>query len=290
MSDQLAMMDAANHYWNIVKEIPSDDLLSYRPRALTPVSYGRTYDSKTRTFSEREWPSRDELVKLYSWSIPSPVVLRFILSHLDGRAIVEMGAGTGYWASLLSLGGARVDAFDQAPPDQGGNWYHSEHEEYYDFITQADVDEHNRRLQPLIDSAAQLAKLTAETDNPFPIMAPPEPPCVGDQVRRLRPVETDHREIFFPVAKGSVEVLDRFPDHVLMISWPPHDSPFARDALAAYRGDTFIYIGEGIGGCTADDDFFALLEDEWEEVAGLFAEFVSWSGINDAITIYRRKS
>ncbi|MFI5889974.1 hypothetical protein ACIA5D_07610 [Actinoplanes sp. NPDC051513] len=64
---------------------------------------------------------RRELASLYSWAIPSPAALGLIGSH---GPLVEVGAGTGYWASLLSAAGADVVATDIAPPGQAGNAYH----------------------------------------------------------------------------------------------------------------------------------------------------------------------
>ncbi len=49
-------------------------------------------------------------------------------------------------------------------------------------------------------------------------------------------------------------------DHTLLMSWPPYDNELAYKALNRYKGDIFIYIGEGRGGCNAEDKFFDLLK------------------------------
>lgn len=57
---------------------------------------------------------RDVLVNKYAWSITSPKTLRFIVDHLtEPRQIVEIGAGSGYWAWMLSQHGVNVRAFDR---------------------------------------------------------------------------------------------------------------------------------------------------------------------------------
>ena len=50
----------------------------------------------------------------------------------------------------------------------------------------------------------------------------------------------------------------------------PDPGPMAWRTLEAWKGmgpdcDTFVYVGEGRGGCNADDDLFDELEgEEWE--------------------------
>jgi hypothetical protein len=94
-------------------------------------------------------------------------------------------------------------------------------------------------------------------------------------------------ETYVPVLQAdAVEAVTMMhPDRTLLLSWPPMDSSGFK-ALAAYPGNRLIYIGEGWGGCTADDDFFKTLESEWDEVAFHFP--VQFSGIHDHITVYDR--
>jgi hypothetical protein len=61
----------------------------------------------------------------------------------------------------------------------------------------------------------------------------------------------------------------------------------ARSALSGYLeegGRTLAFIGEGEGGCTADDEFFRLLE-TGEEVESI--PLPQWDGLHDHLTIYR---
>jgi hypothetical protein len=62
------------------------------------------------------------LAKRYSYVCPEPHVLELLTSL---GPLVEMGAGTGYWAYKLRGAGADVIAFDQAPLDgDRANRYH----------------------------------------------------------------------------------------------------------------------------------------------------------------------
>lgn len=56
---------------------------------------------------------RDVLVRQYAWAIPSTAAIRLIARF---SPIVEVGAGTGYWAYLLGLAGADVVAYDAYGP------------------------------------------------------------------------------------------------------------------------------------------------------------------------------
>jgi hypothetical protein len=77
------------------------------------------------------------------------------------------------------------------------------------------------------------------------------------------------------------------PDRAMLLCWPSYDEPWAAWSLAAYKGDQLFYIGEGPGGCCADDEFFSLLDAEWEE-AGDCPAHVSYAGIHCYLTEYRR--
>ena len=56
----------------------------------------------------------DALKRVFSFAVPNPEALDAIAA-LDAP-VVEMGAGTGYWAALLQQRGVRVTAMDARPP------------------------------------------------------------------------------------------------------------------------------------------------------------------------------
>lgn len=66
------------------------------------------------------YSKRNELVKQYAWAIPNDEAIAAIAKH---SPIVEVGAGTGYWAMLIAEVGGKVDAYDKAPPTLKENPY-----------------------------------------------------------------------------------------------------------------------------------------------------------------------
>lgn len=57
-----------------------------------------------------------KLATRYAWSIISPGDVAWLVEQLNGRAVVEVGAGTGYWAWQLEQAGVDVAAYDPHPP------------------------------------------------------------------------------------------------------------------------------------------------------------------------------
>ena len=57
------------------------------------------------------------LRRLYSWGLPSDAALACIARCAGATGVVEVGAGTGYWARVLSRRGVDVRAYDAAPVD-----------------------------------------------------------------------------------------------------------------------------------------------------------------------------
>ena len=68
------------------------------------------------------YTQRSDLVVKYSWAIPNERVIRRIAEFTP---ILEMGAGSGYWAYLLSQAGAEVFAYDNLirNPHIIGKWF-----------------------------------------------------------------------------------------------------------------------------------------------------------------------
>jgi hypothetical protein len=93
---------------------------------------------------------------------------------------------------------------------------------------------------------------------------------------------------YFPLNRSdTIRAVKDHPGRALMLCWPNYSHPWAAQALTAYKGDLLIYIGEGEGGCCADDDFFELLDRNWVE-AGASPHHVTWWGIHCRMTAYRR--
>lgn len=104
----------ANPYWDEVKSLLTPSLSDVEPWS---PEYIRRLDQQIHS-----WTHRDTYVRKYAWGIPDPASLAFVAEHLGAKAI-EIGAGTGYWASLLAQSGVDILAYDDAPPDRIANYY-----------------------------------------------------------------------------------------------------------------------------------------------------------------------
>lgn len=99
-----------NPYWEIVRAIPGDpgwmDIMRrWEPAYVHP---------------SQRWA----LCRRYSWAIPDPAACAYVAGQAGPGGIVEIGAGTGYWAWQLTQRGVSVAAYDIAPPDRADNLYH----------------------------------------------------------------------------------------------------------------------------------------------------------------------
>jgi hypothetical protein len=92
------------------------------------------YDKRTDAYEFNDHPTitdiynnttiREPFTTKFSWAVPTPEALSAIAEFAKGEGIVEIGAGTGYWASLLQQGGVSVDPYDRTPVETGENTYH----------------------------------------------------------------------------------------------------------------------------------------------------------------------
>lgn len=206
-----------NPLWEIVRNLPLDPhmrLLGDSRHAIEVDGFPAIREGAGRN---RYPVGRVRLCKSYAWAIPTPGDITWLKAQLDGRSIVEIGAGTGYWAWQLSQAQIDVHAYDLTP---GGNRFCGEVE-------------------------------------------------------------------YHPVLKGGPEAAAAYATRALMLCWPPYESAMAAEALKAYAGDLVISIGEPEGGCTGDDEYFALLGKEFEEI-GDSPSHVTYSGIHCWVTAYRR--
>ena len=83
------------------------------------------------------------------------------------------------------------------------------------------------------------------------------------------------------------QAIEKYQDaNVLMILWPSYNDDFAVNALRNFTGNKIVFIGEGQGGCTADDDFYDELSENWEDCNGI--SLPNWEGIHDYCSFYQR--
>jgi hypothetical protein len=67
-------------------------------------------------------PRRQELSRVFSWALASRTALDWIDGCLDGRPLLEVGAGSGYWAGLLRARGVDVLATDAEARTEHNGW------------------------------------------------------------------------------------------------------------------------------------------------------------------------
>jgi len=92
-------------------------------------------------------------------------------------------------------------------------------------------------------------------------------------------------KLYREVLKGFPKQLKDFPDRTLFLCWPPHGDDMAIECLQYWKGRYLIHIGE-IGGCTANDEFYTKLEEEFECIDQLLIP--QWPGIRDSLTVWKR--
>ena len=214
--DQEIPEGAQNPYWEIIRQLPLDDMGSawgrHRPEPTTHV-----FTNSER--GVRYFADRFDLCATYSWAMCSPGDIAWLKDVLAGRAVVETGAGTGYWAWQMEQAGIDVVAYEPNEQEEGN---------------------------------------------------------------------TFARRTWTTVLRDDHGASRHHPDRALFLCWPSYSDPWAAQSLASYGGDMLIYAGEGDGGCCADDEFFSLLEAEWDEIGSSPAHFSYW-GIHCYLTAYRRK-
>jgi hypothetical protein len=67
------------------------------------------------TFKGQQWfGARQQLVEKYSWAIPNDASLEYLSAFPE---ILEVGAGSGYWAHCINDRGGSVSAYDVDPPE-----------------------------------------------------------------------------------------------------------------------------------------------------------------------------
>jgi hypothetical protein len=114
--DQPALAGVENPLWEIIRWLPASKPW-YDGGLLEPDSYPADLGDLRRW--EPFGVARRDLVTRYAWSIISPGDVAWIVEQLGGRAVVEVGAGSGYWAWQLEQAGIDVAAYDPHPPAEG---------------------------------------------------------------------------------------------------------------------------------------------------------------------------
>lgn len=90
------------------------------------------------------------------------------------------------------------------------------------------------------------------------------------------------------IAGDAVAMVESVNPGALLLVWPPYDEDVAQRALDTFRGDVFVYVGEGEGGCTATDAFHQALADEWDSLGTW--NLPQWPGIHDYLAAFARRA
>jgi len=161
---------------------------------------------------DRPWDIRKYMVGKYAWAIPNERAIKMLV---ELGPIVEVGAGIGYWAHLVTEAGGDIRAYDS------------------------------------------LVKTYKES-------------C---------------KDPWFPVKRGGVEKA-RMKGRNLFLCWPPYSEKMATRCLENCTGQYVIYVGEGEGGCTGDEDFHEHLDKHFKMVT----EFAipQWWGLHDDFQVWER--
>jgi hypothetical protein len=97
-------------------------------------------------------------------------------------------------------------------------------------------------------------------------------------------------KVWTEVSVGWCKPAEKHHKSTLFLCWPAYCSRFAEIAVRRYfraGGERVAYIGEGQGGCCADDGFFELLEEKFEETDQ--ASIPLFPGLHDYLTVWKRK-
>lgn len=85
----------------------------------------------------------------------------------------------------------------------------------------------------------------------------------------------------------AVEAVKQHPSHTVLLSWPYMDDGALHVAQAMKPGQMLVYIGEGNNGACATDDFFELLEAEFDVIASF--EIPTFYCIRDFGCVYGKR-
>jgi hypothetical protein len=86
----------------------------------------------------------------------------------------------------------------------------------------------------------------------------------------------------------AADAIAKYPGRALLTVWPDLRDEWTSGALEAYSGQRVMYVGEGDGGCTANDRFHEILAEQFTQVATV--HIPQFFGIHDRLQIYERNA
>ncbi|MGA6223523.1 hypothetical protein ACPESV_24700 [Streptomyces umbrinus] len=115
--DQTVPDGVRNPLWEAVRWMPAEPYW-HDATELRPTFCYNAFAKATAGELEHLGASRQHLATTFAWSIVSPGDVTWLTGQLDGRNVVEVGAGSGYWAWQLEQAGVDVAAYDPNPPGE----------------------------------------------------------------------------------------------------------------------------------------------------------------------------
>ncbi|KAG7397358.1 hypothetical protein PHYBOEH_000870 [Phytophthora boehmeriae] len=222
----------------------------------------------------------------YSWAIPDERALQ-IIKHYG--PIVEMGAGSGYWARLLQLRGVDIVAYDlHVAGDDDEEQREKDDDEQETGKTAATSGE---------ESHGEAEELQEESDGEE---ADEEPDDEEAEEEEEEEEEIEVEQVYWTeVLKGTPKDLRKHADRALFLCYPDdfedsHES-MAMASLCNYAGDTVIHVGElfghtlclpGAWGRTSSEEFQTHLATVYHKV--LQVPLPSWHSSMDTLTVWKR--
>lgn len=211
------------------------------------------------------------LQRAFSFAVPSVEALETIVGI--GKNIVEMGAGTGYWAALLKERGVDVMAYVRAPPqrppketDESANLFFN--------ATFTDVVRSDMDLSPLSGHADRALLLC------WPVAKAEQEAIgvVGEDPWDLRCLDRWAGDTLIHVGEWRVDTLDEAKENTDPLSTPPPRTTFPRGT--GHCDDAC--------GVTASLAFQTAVEERFELKKSV--QLPNWWNTRDDLTVWVRKN
>lgn len=109
------------HYMTVDRSVSSNPYWDVVAPSVFEVEGRRVVNGGRLKGSARLGYAQTILQAAYAYAIPSPETVEWLTRVCQGRTVVELGAGRGYWAAQLTSAGLRTEAYDSEPPDRTEN-------------------------------------------------------------------------------------------------------------------------------------------------------------------------
>jgi hypothetical protein len=108
-----------NAYFDLYTEIYNSDKKSSEVKDFLNKKFPNSFNFDFESLSNKEPFSvydkiscRSKLVEIYSWAVTDQKAIEQIVKTTKDMGIIEIGAGRGYWASILADCGINIAAYD----------------------------------------------------------------------------------------------------------------------------------------------------------------------------------